>query len=179
VLSSRVPVRSALSVRLRSTAPGKQASRNPPLINNSYPLLTNQGEEEGEDEEQDEEEAAADKPASTQAAGAAAGAGAAAATTERAAGSVGASTSDAAAGSSAPEAGAQPPAAKRPKLSKLGKDPTVRTDFLPDKQREMMEEELRQRLKRVGAGGEWMGRVACCMKSGEQAMLLSHRGCQS
>lgn len=40
------------------------------------------------------------------------------------------------------------PAAKR---AKLGKDPTVRTDFLPDKDREAMEEELRQKLKQ-----EWV-----------------------
>lgn len=36
------------------------------------------------------------------------------------------------------------------KRLKLGKDPTVRTDFLPDKDREIMEEEMRQQLKRVG-----------------------------
>lgn len=38
---------------------------------------------------------------------------------------------------------------KRPKFSKLGKDPGVATNFLPDKDREMQEEELRQQLKRV------------------------------
>ena len=75
-----------------------------------------------------------------------------------------------------------PPAAKRPKLDggsgggdgngganngsggsggnnsgskppKLGKDPSVRTDFLPDRERERMEEALRQKLKQ-----EWLER---------------------
>lgn len=41
------------------------------------------------------------------------------------------------------------PAAKRPKFSKLGKDPGVATNFLPDKDRELQEEELRAQLKRV------------------------------
>jgi protein FAM50 len=50
--------------------------------------------------------------------------------------------SGAAAGPSAP------PAAKRPKI---GKDPSVRTDFLPDRDREAYEEELRAKLKR-----EWL-----------------------
>jgi protein FAM50 len=49
-------------------------------------------------------------------------------------------------GAGAPEA---PPAAKRPKFSRLGKDPGVATNFLPDRDREMQEEELRQQLKRV------------------------------
>jgi hypothetical protein len=38
---------------------------------------------------------------------------------------------------------------KRPKFGKLGKDPRVATDFLPDMDRELQEEELRQQLKRV------------------------------
>jgi protein FAM50 len=48
--------------------------------------------------------------------------------------------------------GEEEPSAKRSKLGfgKLGKDPTVKTDFLPDKDRELLEEELRQQLKKVG-----------------------------
>jgi hypothetical protein len=45
------------------------------------------------------------------------------------------------------------PAAKRPKFSKLGKDPGVATSFLPDKDREVQEEDLRQQLKRVSREG--------------------------
>jgi len=41
------------------------------------------------------------------------------------------------------------PQYKKPKFSKLGKDPGVSTEFLPDKDRELQEEELRQRLKKV------------------------------
>lgn len=68
----------------------------------------------------------------------------------------------AAAGSSGDDEGpstsgaAEGPAPKRPKFSKLGKDPGVATSFLPDKDREVQEEELRQQLKRVSrdtAGG--------------------------
>jgi hypothetical protein len=33
------------------------------------------------------------------------------------------------------------------RYAKLGKDPTVRTDFLPDKDRQRQEEELREKLK--------------------------------
>ena len=49
------------------------------------------------------------------------------------------------------EGGGEPPS-KRPKIGfgKLGKDPTVKTDFLPDKDRELLEEELRQQLRKVG-----------------------------
>jgi hypothetical protein len=45
------------------------------------------------------------------------------------------------------ESGGGPPL----RYAKLGKDPTVRTDFLPDKDRERQEEELREKLK-VGMG---------------------------
>jgi hypothetical protein len=38
---------------------------------------------------------------------------------------------------------------RRTKISKLGKDPTVATDFLPDKDREEAEETLRNQLKKV------------------------------
>ncbi|PRW18417.1 XAP5 CIRCADIAN TIMEKEEPER [Chlorella sorokiniana] len=37
--------------------------------------------------------------------------------------------------------------ASRPRYSRLGKDPTVRTDFLPDKDRQREEDELREKLK--------------------------------
>lgn len=43
------------------------------------------------------------------------------------------------------------PQLKKLKFSKLGKDPGVLTNFLPDKDRELQEEELRQQLKRVSA----------------------------
>lgn len=46
-------------------------------------------------------------------------------------------------------AAADHPMHKRPKFGKLGKDPRVATDFLPDMDRELQEEELRQQLKRV------------------------------
>ena len=48
-------------------------------------------------------------------------------------------------------AGEEPegPASKRPRFSKLGKDPGVATNFLPDKAREEQEKELRAQLKRV------------------------------
>ncbi len=39
--------------------------------------------------------------------------------------------------------------AKKSKLAKLGKDPTVSTDFLPDRDREEQEEQLRNQLKKV------------------------------
>lgn len=45
--------------------------------------------------------------------------------------------------------------AARPRYSRLGKDPTVRTDFLPDKDRQREEDELREKLK-VGERG-WVG----------------------
>ena len=63
---------------------------------------------------------------------------------------------DEAAGSSA--AAIQPthaPAAAMNKLAKLGKDPTVPTDFLPDVDRDRQEEELRVQLRR-----EWELRQA-------------------
>lgn len=59
----------------------------------------------------------------------------------------GPSTSGAAA--EAAEAGRQH---KKAKFSKLGKDPGVLTNFLPDKDRELQEEELRQQLKKVIEG---------------------------
>ena len=34
------------------------------------------------------------------------------------------------------------------RFATLGKDPTVRTDFLPDKDRQRQEEELREQLKK-------------------------------
>eukprot|EP00878_Enallax_costatus_P021732 GHUV01023023.1.p1 GENE.GHUV01023023.1~~GHUV01023023.1.p1 ORF type:complete len:354 (+),score=142.08 GHUV01023023.1:159-1220(+) len=43
------------------------------------------------------------------------------------------------------------PQLKKPKFSKLGKDPGVLTNFLPDKDRELQEEELRQQLKKEWA----------------------------
>lgn len=43
-------------------------------------------------------------------------------------------------------------AAGRGRYSRLGKDPSVRTDFLPDKDRQRAEEELREKLKVGGAG---------------------------
>lgn len=43
------------------------------------------------------------------------------------------------------------PPLKRPKFSKLGKDPGVVTNFLPDTDRELQEEELRQQLKKVSS----------------------------
>lgn len=92
-------------------------------------------------EEEEEEQAGPPAPA-------AAAAPPAAADKEAAAGSSGGedpSTSAAAAGP-----GDEGPASKRVKFSKLGKDPGVATSFLPDKDREMQEEELRQQLKRVG-----------------------------
>jgi protein FAM50 len=95
-------------------------------------------------EEEEEEQAGSPAPA-------AAAAPPAAADKEAAAGSSGGedpsapSTSAAAAGP-----GDEGPASKRVKFSKLGKDPGVATSFLPDKDREMQEEELRQQLKRVG-----------------------------
>jgi hypothetical protein len=102
---------------------------------------------------------------------------AAAAAAERAASGANASTSG-----GEGSGGAEPePAAKRPKLSKLGKDPTVRTDFLPDKDREVMEEELRQKLKRVGGAAE--GRVGRLLTSANPrpgavraARILRHQG---
>ncbi len=45
--------------------------------------------------------------------------------------------------------------ASRPRYSRLGKDPSVRTDFLPDKDRQREEDELREKLKVGGAG--WGG----------------------
>lgn len=42
---------------------------------------------------------------------------------------------------------------KKLKFSTLGKDPTVKTDFLPDKDRERLEEELREKLKK-----EWVAK---------------------
>jgi len=94
-----------------------------------------------EDEEQ-QEEASAPAAAAQEEAPAAAEA-AAEAGTSGGSGDEGLSTSGAAA-----EDG---PAAKRPKFSKLGKDPGVATNFLPDKDRELQEEELRAQLKR-----EWL-----------------------
>lgn len=47
------------------------------------------------------------------------------------------------------------------RFATLGKDPTVRTDFLPDKDRQRAEEELREQLKKewalrqVGTVGGW------------------------
>jgi len=52
---------------------------------------------------------------------------------------------------SAPAAEASPQF-KKPKFSKLGKDPQVSTSFLPDKDRELQEEELRQKLKKASLG---------------------------
>lgn len=59
---------------------------------------------------------------------------------------------DAAANEAAAAAAEECSLAKRPKFSKLGKDPTVSTNFLPDKDRELQEEELRQQLKKVSGG---------------------------
>jgi protein FAM50 len=61
---------------------------------------------------------------------------------------------------SAAEAAAGP-ASKRPKFSKLGKDPGVQTAFLPDKDRELQEQELKQRLREVREGATgWLSRGA-------------------
>jgi protein FAM50 len=114
--------------------------RSTPHARPALHAVHDQGDEEEEEEQQQqqqEEDAAAER-----------GPGAAAAA-ERVASGAAASTSGGAGGSD----GEAAPAPKRPKLSKLGKDPTVKTDFLPDKDRELMEEELRQKLKRVGGGG--------------------------
>eukprot|EP00877_Chromochloris_zofingiensis_P006192 jgi/Chrzof1/1826/Cz10g22180.t1 len=46
------------------------------------------------------------------------------------------------------------PAAKKPKYSKLGKDPTVPTDFLPDKDRELQEEQMKAQLKKEWAANQ-------------------------
>ncbi len=103
---------------------------------------------------QGEEEEEAEEPAE---------AGAAPPAAERAGSGAGASTSGGEGGDGGGEAAA--PAAKRPKLfNKLGKDPTVRTDFLPDKDREVAAEELRQKLKRVGGFFSWGGGgcLVCC-----------------
>ena len=45
--------------------------------------------------------------------------------------------------------GAATSSAPAVKKAKLGKCPTVRTDFLPDADREAVEEALRNRLKKV------------------------------
>lgn len=83
-----------------------------------------------DDEEAEEEAAAPSAPADKQPAGGSSG-------------DEGPSTSGAAAGVD------DGPALKRVKFSKLGKDPGVATSFLPDKDRELQEEEMRQQLKRV------------------------------
>ena len=43
-------------------------------------------------------------------------------------------------------------ATKKPRLNKFGKDPSVATDFLPDKDRDEQEEALRNKLKKVRQG---------------------------
>ena len=48
---------------------------------------------------------------------------------------------------SAAEAPPADPAAAQPLQRGVGKDPTVRTDFLPDRERERREEDLRHQLK--------------------------------
>ena len=55
------------------------------------------------------------------------------------------------------EGGGEPP---RLRYAKLGKDPTVRTDFLPDKDREREEEELREKLKVCAWAMPWV--LRCC-----------------
>ena len=62
----------------------------------------------------------------------------------------GGSAEDAEGGNGASGSGAGP----RLLYAKLGKDPTVRTDFLPDKDREREEQELREKLK-VGGLERW------------------------
>ncbi|MEW5303656.1 MAG: hypothetical protein WDW36_006327 [Sanguina aurantia] len=54
----------------------------------------------------------------------------------------------------AQEAGGGGPLAKRAKFGKLGKDPSVKTSFLPDKQREQQEEELRSTLRKEWQAGQ-------------------------
>ena len=41
--------------------------------------------------------------------------------------------------------------AKKKRFSKFGKDPTVNTDFLPDRDRELEEQKIREKLK-----AEWL-----------------------
>ena len=63
-------------------------------------------------------------------------------------------TAPAAASASAPASSSLPALpAKRAKYGKLGKDPGVQTEFLPDKDREKQEEELKARLRKVCVGG--------------------------
>lgn len=90
---------------------------------------------------------------------------------EAAAGTSGASGDEAPSTSGA--AAEDGPAAKRPKFSKLGKDPGVATNFLPDKDRELQEEELRAQLKRVSEGLS-----ACSSVAFQALMLLLARGCK-
>lgn len=52
------------------------------------------------------------------------------------------------------------------RYAKLGKDPSVRTDFLPDKDREREEEELREKLKVWGSGPAGTGGVLPGGKAG-------------
>jgi protein FAM50 len=56
------------------------------------------------------------------------------------------------AGASTSAGGGEEAAAKKQKFGKMGKNPTVSTEFLPDKDREKEETALRQQLKKVGRG---------------------------
>lgn len=46
------------------------------------------------------------------------------------------------------QAEAAAPAVRNGAARKLGKDPTVHTDFLPDREREMEEQHVREQLKK-------------------------------
>ncbi len=51
------------------------------------------------------------------------------------------------------------------RFATLGKDPTVRTDFLPDKDRQRQEEELREQLKKEWALRQ-VRRTGSCLPGG-------------
>jgi hypothetical protein len=105
-------------------------------------------QEEEEEEPQEAPAAAASKRSA--AAASTSGDEAAPSTSEAAAAKAAAPAADEAAA-----AAAAGPAAKRPKFSKLGKDPGVQTAFLPDKDRERQEEELKRRLRDVRGAVNW------------------------
>lgn len=56
------------------------------------------------------------------------------------------------------------------RFATFGKDPTVRSDFLPDKDREREEEQLRQKLKQEWETKQarrcWRRVVVCCGETG-------------
>lgn len=70
------------------------------------------------------------------------------------AGADGASTTDGNSNGGA-AAAQQQQQAKRTKFAKLGKDPNVDTTFLLDKDREMVEEEMKLQLRKVRPASAW------------------------